>query len=337
MLDIPGYKHISFVVDTTITTMDKTRSGLIKPLFTSSKAERNVTRGLIPSDQMVIAARTGCGKSAKIIQDMTDYADGTINPHYINKLIILYDSWEMPGFKSILRMVSRVGEIEARALLDYERLLTEERYNSLKQIALRFKGMPIYVSTRPTSAKQWEENKKQIQGKYPTHHIMNIFDHTRMVTKANQESEGETITELMLAGVRLKNEFDMFNIFLSQLNRNIETKVARDDMGMYLPQSSDIFASDAVFQCADIVMAMHRPGMYRISEFEGYPTGYNENDPNKEDDLLVECYLKNRDGKTGNIMMKHNLAHNKIWDYPTHEQQLKQQIPKSFSNSSLEL
>ncbi len=111
----------------------------------------------------------------------------------------------------------------------------------------------------------------------------------------------------------------MINIWLSQMNRNIETNVSRDKMGSYTPVSSDIFGSDGVFQSADIVIALHRPGIYKIDNFEGIPTGYDENDPDKNDDLLIECVLKQREGWTGNIMMKHNLAHNKIVDYPSDE------------------
>jgi replicative DNA helicase len=133
--------------------------------------------------------------------------------------------------------------------------------------------------------------------------------------KSNEKSEEELISQLMLAGMRIKNDFEMINIFISQLNRNIETNVSRDKMGEYTPVASDIFGSDAVFQCADIVMALHRPGIYKVEFFENRPTGYDPNDPFKPDNMLVQCYLKNRDGWTGNLLMKHNLAHNRIYDW----------------------
>lgn len=62
-------------------------------------------------------------------------------------------------------------------------------------------------------------------------------------------------------------------------------------------------------------MALHRPGMYGLEKFEGFLTGIDKANPNKSDDLMLECIIKNRDGWTGNITMKHNLAHNKIEDY----------------------
>jgi len=315
MIKIEGYTHISQSVTTTQDRMDKIRSGTLKPLLTSSFKEQDKIGGYYPSDQVVIAARTGTGKTAKVIQDMTDYCNPLINPYYTNKCLILYDSWEMPDWRNILRMISREGKIPVKDLLDYKQRLMEERYQTLRAIADKFKGMPIYMSNRPLSVTKWEENKKHIQGLHPGLFIINIFDHTRLVLRETEGKEEELITNLMFAGMRLKNQFNMFNFFISQMNRNIETNQARNQMGTSTPVASDIFGSDAVFQCADIVIALHRPGLYKLEMFEDVPTGYDPSDPEKGDDLLIECVLKQRDGWTGNIFMKHNLAHNIITDY----------------------
>ncbi len=299
--------------------MDKVRSGDIKPLFTSSKKEADKIGGFFPSDQVVIAARTGVGKSAKITSDVFDFCSPLINPTWQEDIMVLWDSWEMADWRNILRMISRQGSIEAKALLDYAKRLQEERYQALRAIADKFKGLPIYLSTRPMTVFNWFERKKNIQGQFPKKKIINIFDHTRLPLKKDEGKEEELITNLMIKGIDLKNNFDMINFFLSQMNRNIETAVSRDRIGNHTPVASDIFGSDAVFQCADVVMALHRPGMYKIENFEGIPTGYKADDPEKQDDLLLECILKSRDGWTGNLTMKHNLAHNKIWDYPQGE------------------
>ncbi len=147
----------------------------------------------------------------------------------------------------------------------------------------------------------------------------------------------------MIAGIRLKNRFGMINIFLSQMNRAIETGVSRNQLGTSTPVLSDLFGSDSIGQCSDIVMALHRPGMYGLEKFEGISTGIDKSNPSKADDLLLQCVIKNRDGWTGNIAMKHNLAHNKIWDFDFN--QTSNLIPmqeavglrkKSTSNNSLD-
>lgn len=318
---IEGYSHISREVNRAINMMDKVRSGQLKPLFTRSKKEQDKIGGYYPSDQVVIAGRTGCGKSAKMLIDMLDFCDTELNAGYRDDLLILFDSYEMTGWRNVLRMISRRGEVEAKSLLDYHQRLTEERYTMLRNIATQFSHLPIYITNKPLTPKQWEENKKNIQGKFPKKKIVNVFDHTRLGLKEDERKEEELISNFMFKGIYLKNNFDMWMFWLSQMNRNIETNAGRDKLGQYLPVASDIFGSDAVFQCADVVYALHRPGLYGLEDWNGIPTGVSKSDPNKSDDLLLEVVLKQREGWTGTITLKHNLALNQVWDYPSEETQ----------------
>lgn len=311
-----GYHPLDREIDKATTMMDKVRSGEIKPIFTSLKKETDKIGGYYFSDQVVVAGRTGTGKSAKMFHDMLDFANVSLNPSYANNILILLDSYEMPGWRVVLRLISRKSNEEVKALLDYHQRLSKERFAFLKEVAQSLKGMPIYITTRPVNATDWLENKKQIQGKFPHMRLINIFDHTRLGLQEEEKREEEKITRLMIKGIELKNNFDTLNFWLSQMNRNIETGVSRDKLGTQLPVASDIFGSDAVFQCADVVLALHRPGLYGLEDFNGIATGRDQSNPDKEDDLLVECVLKQRDGWTGNILLRHDLKHNKIEDFP---------------------
>lgn len=253
--------------------------------------------------------------TARLIQLLTDFCDQSINPFYNNKLMILYDSWEMAAWRNILRMISRREGVEAKVLLDHAQKLQEETFARFLAVTEAFKDFPVFISSQPTTVEQWKENRKQIQGKYPDKYIVNLFDHTRLILKNDENKEEEKLTSLMTAGIELKNNFNMINIFLSQMNRNIETGVNREKIGSNVPVSSDLFGGDSVFQCADIVLALHRPGMYGLTDFEGIPTGIDKSDPHQPDNLMIEVVLKQREGWTGNLYMKHNLAHNKIEDY----------------------
>ena len=122
----------------------------------------------------------------------------------------------------------------------------------------------------------------------------------------------------MMNAMTLKNKTECINIFLSQMNRNIENGVVdRSEIGSRTPVMSDLFGSDAIGQCADVVMALHRPGQYGLDVFNkqgsSIPTSRLVNG-NKVDYLLLECILKNRDGSLKDIAMDHNLAHNRIID-----------------------
>lgn len=119
----------------------------------------------------------------------------------------------------------------------------------------------------------------------------------------------------MLKGMKLKIEEEQINIFLSQMNRAIETAGKREDIGRNTPVSSDIFGADSVYQCADVVVALHRPGFYGLEQWQDFPTGIRKDMPEQADHLLIECILKQRDGWTGNLIRRHNLALNEIMDY----------------------
>ncbi len=318
---IDGYTHISTVVGKTQAMMNKVRSGELKPLQTSLKKEQEKIGGFYPSDQIVVAGRPGTGKSSRALAMISDFCNWELNPKYKDNLIILFDSYEMVDWKNVLRMISRKGEIEAKALLDYAQKLKEEQFNTLRDIGNQFRDLPIYITNKPRKPSTWEEEKKQIQGKYPGKVIINLFDHTRLGIKEDDKKQEEAmITDFMHRGVYLKNNFDMINIWLSQLNRNIETNINRDKLGTYLPVSSDIFGGDSVYQAADIVMTLHRPGMYGVEEFEGIPTGHIASDPDSNDHLLIESILKNREGWVGNILLQHKLSINKIMDLDYIEQ-----------------
>lgn len=310
-----GYTHISDVVDKTTTMMDLVREGKVQPYFTGSQKETDKIGGYFPSDQLVIAARLGVGKTAKALKDIMDFCNPVINPYYVGKLVILYDSYEMSDWRGVLRMISGRAGIESKALLDYHQKLSQERFDALKVIARDLKGIPVYFSNRPKTTAAWLEAKKQVQKKFPNHYIITLFDHTRLIAKGEESKEEEKLANLMMAGMELKNNFNHFNIFLSQMNRSIETSVNRSLLGTNTPVMSDLFGSDSIGQCADIVIALHRPGMYGLEFFEEVPTGINHTNPDLPDNLLVECILKQREGWTGKLLMKHNLAINHVEDY----------------------
>lgn len=313
---IDGYIHISQAINKTNEKLRQIRSGELKPLKTSSKKETDKIGGFFPTDQITLAARTGMGKTAHVLHWMGDFCNREINPHYADNIIILYDSWEMPEWRNMLRIYSRELELEVKTILDYEQQMQQEMFDRIIALKSKFGNYPIYFRNISQTVKEWHSSKIAVRDKHKKATIVNVVDHTRLVTKSNEKSEMELISEFMMAGMRLKLEADTINIFLSQMNRSIETGAGgRDQIGLNLPISSDIFGSDAVYQCSDVVIADHRPGFYGLTEWNGIPTGVDKNNPNKNDHLLIECILKQRDGWTGNLTRRHNLALNQIEDY----------------------
>lgn len=316
-----GYTHIKKSIEQTNQKIEEIRSGKLKPLLTSSAKEQKRIGGFFPSDQIVIAGRTGTGKTSFILSWLHDFVNSELNYHYKNKIILLFDTWEMPDWRLVLRLYSNKLGVSVKEILNYNEPIPLEQFERIRLIGKDMQHHPVFFNLYSTNVTTWYDRKRKIRDKYPDYLILNIVDHTRLVTKASEKTEEALITNLMLAGMKLKNENNMINIFLSQMNRNIESgKSDRKEIGNTLPIASDIFGADSVFQCSDVVIALHRPGMYGLENFEAgsgnyIPTGLDPNNPAKEDNLLIECVLKQREGWTGNILRKHKLAHNLIEDY----------------------
>jgi replicative DNA helicase len=169
----------------------------------------------------------------------------------------------------------------------------------------------MYFRDIPVNFKQWESKVEEVALLFPNKTIVNIVDHTRLITSSNEKTEEEKITNLMLAGVRLKNKLECINIFLSQLNRKIEDG-DRSDVGTTGILPSYIFGADSVMQCATLVLALHRPEMYDLSRYKSLDTK----------NLLITQILKQREGELCEIAMYHNLAINRIYDSPPQQGQI---------------
>lgn len=311
---IENYQHINHVVDETNQHLKDFRSGKVSPIRTSSKKEQDKIGGFLPGEQITLAGRTGTGKSARVLCWMKDFVDENINPITAKDTIILFDSWEMLPWRHMLRLYSGSLEMDVKTILDYKKQMQEDAFNRVLLTGDEFRGKNIYFSHLSQKVGNWADSKRRIRDKFPDATIINIIDHTRLVTKGNETSEQELLHNLVTTGMKVKLELNMLNIFLSQMNRNIESGAnGRENVGKHLPISSDIFGADSVFQASDAVVALHRPGFYGLREWEGIETGKTE-DPESNDHLMIECVLKQRDGWTGNLTLRHNLAHNKIED-----------------------
>lgn len=318
IIKLENYNHISDVTKITADKLNKIASGELFPLKTSLSAEEKILGGFYPTDQVVIAGRTGMGKSSRVIAMIDDFTNWNLNNNWKDKILVLYDSFEMPNWKNMLRLTSRHVDSPVKQILkEFAEGIDKERRNIYSYIYKNYNTKPIYFSNTYQNVKQWEHSKQAICEKYPNHTVVNIVDHTRLILKNHENSEEALISGLMLAGMRIKNKHECINIFLSQMNRSIETSSGnRRDIGKNLPISSDIFGSDAVQQTADVVIALHRPGFYGLQQYELdgniYNTGLTET---TNDNLMIECILKNRDGEIRNLVIKHDIAVNKFLNY----------------------
>lgn len=317
-----GYYNSKHYSAEAIDILRKIASGELVPLLSSVEPFNDLCRGFLPTDLVTVAGRSGAGKTTWLISFIKAAFDTEINPTYENKIALFYDSWEISGWRNMIKFASNVERKTVNELLDYKQTLEKETIDRIESTlnSLKF-GNNLFISEMSTTPADWLKRKENISKKLQGYQIVNLVDHLRLVTKTTYSTEEALITDMMKASVTDKKKHKSINIFLSQMNRNIETNAkSRKDIGLNLPVASDIFGADSIFQNSDTLIALHRPGSYGHSEFpigtgeNGRPiniqTGVDEYGLN--DNLLIQCILKNRFGEIGNVFCKHELKYNNI-------------------------
>ena len=112
---------------------------------------------------------------------------------------------------------------------------------------------------------------------------------TSGMSYSNREEEVSVITRSLKA---LAMELNIPIIAFSQLNRG---KESREGIEGKRPQLSDLRESRTIEQDADMICFIHRPEYYKIYQDE------KENDLHGMAEIIV---AKNRNGKTGNTLLK---------------------------------
>lgn len=312
--EIKGFTHISGVVDEANKEIDDFRKGVRSPLLTFSNKLNNAIGGIYPADQIVIAARTGVGKSAfanLLIKSLQDR-----NPRA--KLLFLYWSLEMPNRQQVYRMYANKFKMPVKAIVTNRNPVSDQFYEQITVYGEALSGYNIYFRDLPTDLNLFIKTLEDVHRNFPGYQIINLFDHTRLIKKTNEKTEEEKITALMEKGVECKNRWGDINIFISQMNRNIESsanngKNGRRDIGSDAPLISDIFGADSVSQFATLIICLHRPELYGLTTYKPYA-----NLAELPALGLIACHiLKQRDGWTGMIAMQHNLSIYDIHDMPT--------------------
>lgn len=295
-----GFEHLSQAYNKAGKHLTDIREGKIKPYKTTWQRTNNILGGgLQKSTTITIAGRPGIGKSAysnRLIFDICECND-------ISKTIILYWNWEMPNYQQVIREMSfktnhTVQELKSQAL-------AIEEFNKLKELKTYMSSKPIWMLDKSKNAEFIRRICKEIQAEFPDYQIINLFDHTRLSSESGKQNEFEEakIKDLYSIARELSVEHEFINIFLSQLNRNIESE---NRLKNPIPVASDLFGADAVGQFSNIIIMLQRPEMYAVHglvKYMGITDIHN---------LIVAHFVKNRDGDVGYVDYEHTLKYNKI-------------------------
>ena len=282
-----GFKSIRKAISASLYQVADGMSGKRKVYPTKwDRLNKNLLGGLQPGKMYVIAGRPGVGKSAFSNQLIFDLLDRNVGKN----LLILYWSFEMPGYQQILRAGSKGVNKQVGELLSVEKKLDRSDYEKFKEEVLKYGNYPVYFNNVPRDIEFIKEANIEVANKRPDSMVVNVFDHSRLIL-SNKEMELQKLNDVSKGCMWMQSQLGCINILLSQLNRNIEQE--HRAKAQYQPLLTDLFGGDSIGQDAHVVMMLQRPNdLYGITE-----QYCNENPVG----LLAVHIEKNRDGLLGMI------------------------------------
>lgn len=300
------WKRISNILRESISYIEKKSTGHIKSLKTRWRQFNTIgLNGIEWQSLYVLAARPGVGKTllaATIARDLPK----------LNKdqdFTILHFQFEMLGRNMGIRELSAANNLDIRYIQSAEDdgmpPLSEVDLQKLKVYAESQDEREEYVIDKVSSVTQMKEyiygfyNEKQKP-------IVVTLDHTLLVKQAGAEANRQqTLQNLSTMITEVKNALPVTFIVLTQLNREIDD-AERQKPGKLsnYPTEADVYGSDYLLQCADVMIAYNRPAKYNLAQYG--PQKYSIEPKDKY--LLAAHILKNRFGVTSIQWYKANYA-----------------------------
>ena len=222
--------------------------GKITGLTTGIKDLDNVTEGLHPTQLVIIAARPAVGKTALALNIAAAAARST------KKNIAIF-SLEMPAEQLVLRMISSLGQIDAKKLQTGR--LENEDYRRLNEAISQLEDTHIYFhDAGGITASEIQAKCRRLAAQGEGLGLV-VIDYLQLVESSNRYAGArqQEVSEISRKLKTMALELEVPVIALSQLSRGVEK---REDKK---PVLSDLRESGAIEQDADIVAALHAPEM----------------------------------------------------------------------------
>lgn len=239
-----------------------------------------MTQGLQQSDLIVIAGRPSTGKTSLGLSI-------AVNILKNSKLAILFLSLEMSKEQIINRLLAMETDIDPIRLKTGQFNPTDWR--KLTKIMKVVARLPLFVDD--TSRISIQEIRSKIKDVLFNHNNLGliIIDYLQLIQNSNSKNENrvQELGDITRSLKILAREFNISIIVLSQLSRNVETRIDKK------PLLSDLRESGAIEQDADVVLMLYKDN--------------NSAEKLEKHIKPIEIIIaKQRNGPTGVIKLKFN-------------------------------
>ncbi|MGE4586022.1 MAG: replicative DNA helicase [Mangrovibacterium sp.] len=239
-----------------------------------------ITSGWQKTDLVIIAARPAMGKTAFVLSMARNMAVEHRKP-------VAFFSLEMSSVQLVNRLIAAETELGSEKikngrLADWEWEHFNRKLNLLEEA-------PMFIDDTPAlSIFEFRAKCRRLKMQHDVGVV--IVDYLQLMT-AGTDGRGSREQEVSLISRSLKaiaKELDIPILALSQLNRSVESREGKR------PQLSDLRESGAIEQDADLVLFIHRPEYYGITEDE------NGNSLHGIAEIIV---AKHRNGSVGDVQL----------------------------------
>jgi len=239
-----------------------------------------ITSGWQKTDLIIVAARPAMGKTAFVLSMARNMAVEHRKP-------VAVFSLEMSSVQLVNRLIAAETELGSEKIKNGR--LAEWEWEHFNRKLNVLEEAPMFIDDTPAlSVFEFRAKCRRLKMQHDIGVV--IVDYLQLMT-AGTDGRGNREQEVSLISRSLKaiaKELDIPILALSQLNRSVESREGKR------PQLSDLRESGAIEQDADLVLFIHRPEYYGITEDE------NGNSLLGVAEIIV---AKHRNGSVGDVQL----------------------------------
>ncbi len=261
--------------------------------------------GFQKSDLIIIAGRTSMGKTTLALNILTHIG-------VQEKIPCVIFSLEMSKEQLALRMLCSEARINSSALKTSKKSeqLSQFDWKRVLHAANELSKIPIFIDeTTSITPLELRSKARRLKAEHDIQFI--IVDYLQLMQGSQgwrqSENRAQEIADISRGLKSLARELEVPVVALSQLSRAIEK---RDDKA---PQLSDLRESGAIEQDADIVLFIHRPGVYKLLAAGGTGKEYSPEEVKEFRSATKLIIAKHRNGPTGIVDLRFEEEHTKFF------------------------
>jgi len=214
-----------------------------------------LTQGFQKSDLIILAGRPSMGKTAFALTLAKNVAENS-------ELGIAFFSLEMSQQQLLYRLLATESQI-SYAKLRSGRIIKEE-WVDLNDCVDDLSELPIFIDDSPSiSVSEMHFKIKRLKQDYEGKLGLVFVDYLQLLEDPSKnENRVQEISRITRSLKKLARDLDLPIVVLSQLSRNLESRVNKR------PLLSDLRDSGSIEQDADVVMMLYRDDYYNTNSLE---------------------------------------------------------------------